>query len=127
MKEPILIVDDDQQMRQTLRDLLEEEGFLVDEAKDGEEAFQIMKKKSYGLVFMDIKMPHLDGFLSSTLIEIRKPETEIVFITGFADDDKIKRILNVFPKSSWLKKPADPKKILKIAKKYRERAQKKKQ
>lgn len=110
----ILIVDDDSGCRQTLRDILEQEGFFVDEAHDGEEACEIMRKKYHNLIFMDIKMPHLDGFLSSTFIGVKNPETEVVFITGYPKDEKVSRILDVIPRSNWLMKPADPQEILRI-------------
>ena len=111
----ILIVDDDLKYCQTLRDILEQGGFSVDEAYDGDEACEIMKKKHYNLIFMDIEMPNLDGFLSSTVIRVKNPEIEVVFITGYAKNEKINRILETIPRSSWFMKPVNPEEILKIA------------
>jgi len=111
----ILIVDDDSRYCQTLRDILEQGGFAVDEACDGDQACEIMKKKHYQLIFMDIEMPNLDGFLSSTVIRVKNPETEVVFITGYSKNEKISRILETIPRSSWFVKPVDPQEILRIA------------
>ena len=113
----ILLVDDDEKIRQTLRDILEEKGYLIDEARDGEEAFMIMKKDFHHLIFMDIMMPHLDGFLSATFIGLKHFDTEVVFITGKAQDAKIKKILEVIPRAYWFEKPVSPGKILEIAQK----------
>jgi DNA-binding response OmpR family regulator len=110
----ILLVDDDEKIRQTLRDILEEKGYLIDEACDGEEAYMIMRNDFHHLIFMDIKMPHLDGFLSATFIGL-KHNPEVVFITGQAKDAEVKRILEGIPSSCWFEKPVDPGKILEIA------------
>ena len=117
----ILLVDDDEKIRQTLRDILEEKGYFVDEACDGEEALMIMRKDFHHLIFMDIEMPHLDGFLSATFIGLKHFDTEVVFITGKAEDAKVKRILEVIPKAYWFEKPVSPDKILGIAQKRAEK------
>jgi CheY-like chemotaxis protein len=117
----ILIVDDDGKIRQTLRDILEEKGYLVNEARDGEEAFMIMRKDFYHLIFMDIMMPHLDGFLSATFIGLKHFDTEVVFITGNAQVAGVKRILEVIPRAYWFEKPVSPDKILEIAQRRAEK------
>jgi DNA-binding response OmpR family regulator len=117
----ILIVDDDVKFCQTLRDILEEEDFFVDEAHDGEEACEIMRKKYHNLIFMDIKMPDFDGFLTSLLVGKNRPGTELVFVTGYQEDEEVKKLLDAIPKSSWLKKPVDPREVIKIAKQHREK------
>lgn len=117
----ILIVDDDAKFCQTLRDILEEENFFVNEAHNGEEAHEIMKKEFHTLIFMDIKMPYFDGFLTSVLIGKNRPGTELVFVTGYQEDERVKKLLETVPKSSWLKKPVDPGEVIKIAKQHREK------
>lgn len=57
----ILIVDDEKSIRMTLREILEYEKYDVDEAKDGEEGLEMMKKKNYDIILCDIKMPKMDG------------------------------------------------------------------
>lgn len=118
----ILIIDDDVKFCQTLRDILEEENFFVDEAHNGEEAYEIMKKEFPALIFMDIKMPGFDGFLTSVLVGRNRPGTELVFVTGYQEDEGVKKLLDAVPESSWLKKPVDPGKVLKIAKQHREKS-----
>jgi two-component system nitrogen regulation response regulator NtrX len=57
----ILVVDDEKTIRFTLREILEYEKFKVDEAKDGEEGFEMLKQGNYDLILCDIKMPRMDG------------------------------------------------------------------
>jgi len=57
----ILVVDDQQAIRKTLRDILEFEKYTVDEAVDGLDCMVKLKKAAYDVVVMDIKMPKMDG------------------------------------------------------------------
>jgi CheY-like chemotaxis protein len=67
MRRSILLVDDDPNVRMTLRDLLEHEGFVVHTARDGHHAIQMLEKIDVpDLILLDYKMPNMDGrqFLS---------------------------------------------------------------
>ena len=57
----ILIIDDEQSIRNTLREILEYEAFAVTDAKDGEEGIKLLRENSFDAVLCDIKMPKLDG------------------------------------------------------------------
>ncbi len=57
----ILIVDDEKSIRYTLRDILEYEKYEVDEAKDAQEALELLQKNNYDVVLCDVKMPNMDG------------------------------------------------------------------
>lgn len=57
----ILIIDDEKVIRATLREILEYEKFIVDEAKDGEEGLKKLQEEEYDLVLCDVKMPKMDG------------------------------------------------------------------
>jgi CheY-like chemotaxis protein len=59
----ILIVDDDQDIRETLRDLLDDEGYAVQDAADGAEAMEILLSSPHRLiVLLDLVMPRMNGF-----------------------------------------------------------------
>ncbi|MBF9046419.1 response regulator [Rhodobacterales bacterium LSUCC0031] len=64
----VLIVEDNSINRIVLRDLLEQDGHQVDEAHDGQEGVECVKRKSYDLVFMDISMPVMDGVAATRAI-----------------------------------------------------------
>lgn len=74
----ILIVDDEEKIRNMIRKYAEYEGFQTDEAKDGLEAVQKCEKNKYDLCVMDIMMPNLDGF--SAVKEIKKTHPRMPFI-----------------------------------------------
>lgn len=66
----ILIVDDESQIREVIREYAEFEGFEVTEAEDGMEAVGICKEEDFDIIILDVMMPKLDGF--STCKEIKK-------------------------------------------------------
>ena len=57
----ILIIDDEQPIRASLREILEYEGHTIDEAEDGADGVITAQKKQFDVVFCDIKMPKMDG------------------------------------------------------------------
>ncbi len=83
----ILIVDDEKGIRNTLRDILEYEKYAVDEASDGLEGLEKIKKNNYDVVFCDIKMPKMDGMemLDAALKE--KADLPIVVISGHGNTE----------------------------------------
>lgn len=57
----ILIIDDEQSIRTTLKEILEYEKYTVSEAKDGEEGFKLLSKEKFDVTLCDVKMPKMDG------------------------------------------------------------------
>ncbi len=57
----VLIVDDDEEIRALLRDMLVEEGFDVDTARDGREALALLERESGWIILLDVMMPNMDG------------------------------------------------------------------
>lgn len=74
----ILIVDDEQSIRETLREILDYEGYEIEEAPDGEAALNLIKKFNYDAVLCDIKMPKMDGI--ELLEKAREYAEELPFI-----------------------------------------------
>lgn len=89
-KAPILVADDDENVRDTTSTLLELFGYRVIQAKDGKDTIEKFKKFMPEIVFLDIKMPKLDGY--ETFFEIKKefPNAKIIFMTAHADYSKWK-------------------------------------
>ncbi len=83
----ILIVDDEEAIRRTLRDILEFEKYQVDEARDGMEAVVKLKREKYDVMIMDIKMPKMDGMEALERIQILKPDLPVIMISGHANID----------------------------------------
>lgn len=90
MKENILIVDDDKDIRDLISLYLEGEMFYTDKASNGEEALKKLEERNYSLVILDIMMPKKDGM--ETLIEIRKKyKMSVIFLTAKTEEiDMIK-------------------------------------
>lgn len=83
----ILIVDDEPQIRHSLRDILEFESYTVSEATDGLNGLAQIKKKNFDLVLLDIKMPKMDGMETLERIQILRPDIPIIMISGHANID----------------------------------------
>ncbi len=86
-KVKIIIVDDEEPIRIALRDILEYEGYEVDEAKDGEEGLKAIKKEEYYVALCDLKMPKMDGFELLKKVDEAKYSTQIIMITAFGSTD----------------------------------------
>jgi two-component system, NtrC family, nitrogen regulation response regulator NtrX len=78
----VLIVDDESAIRESLRGVLEDEGYTVTDAASGEACLDQLQQKSFDLVLLDIWLPGIDGL--QTLEQIRKLETapEVIIISG---------------------------------------------
>jgi DNA-binding NtrC family response regulator len=84
---PILIVDDEASMRESLRDWFLEAGYQAETARDGEEALKLIGEKNYGLLILDLKLPGLDGI--EVLKKARKshPDLRGIIITAYPSVD----------------------------------------
>ncbi|MBP7184659.1 MAG: sigma-54-dependent Fis family transcriptional regulator [Saprospiraceae bacterium] len=83
----ILIVDDEISIRRTLKDILESEKYDVEEAVDGLDCTEKIKKTEYDVIILDIKMPKMDGMEALEKIQEISPETPVIMISGHADID----------------------------------------
>jgi DNA-binding NtrC family response regulator len=84
----ILVIDDEEVMRESLAAWLREDGYSVDTAASGKEGIRLSAEKDYAISFIDLKMPGgIDGI--ETMLEIRKqrPEASIIIITAYATVD----------------------------------------
>jgi signal transduction histidine kinase len=85
MAETILLVDDEEGIRNVLGIALEDSGYHVLKATSGEEALSIFRSNNPTIVLTDIKMPGMDGLELLQKIKEESPETEVVMITGHGD------------------------------------------
>lgn len=85
----ILVADDEEKIREVIREYAQFEGYDVDEAKDGMDAVEMCRKTSYDAVIMDVMMPRLDGF--SACKEIRKNgDTPVLMLSARGEEyDKL--------------------------------------
>lgn len=85
-KPSILIVDDEKAARYGMKKLLEKDNYLVNEAKNGADAMQIIKTQHPALVFLDINMPHLDGMKTMEMINAMENPPLVVIVTAYGSE-----------------------------------------
>ena len=93
--EKVLVVDDDQVLRESLQKALRFNGFLVKSATNGQEAVNACREEKFDLVVMDVNMPLMDGL--EALTEIKKMNNSIIVIilTAFSNiNDAVKAVKN---------------------------------
>jgi DNA-binding response OmpR family regulator len=94
----ILLVEDEQYLRELYQEILIEQGFKVETASEGEEGFNKLKQGGYDLVILDIILPKLNGL--EIMRKIRsdpplRPNKKVVFLTNLDKDEEIKEALQL--------------------------------
>ena len=110
-----LIIDDDLSKCETMVDILQKKGFQVTQVNSGEEAKKKIKEKDYDLVFVDAKMPVMNGL--ETYLELRKIQPNIKAIMATAYRQEVETIVKEAIKNdlyTCLYKPIDVNNLLKI-------------
>jgi DNA-binding response OmpR family regulator len=103
----VLVVDDDKILRETLRDILLFNGFVVSEACDGSTAIDLLFGNKYDLVITDILMPERDGF--DVIAESKKRGTMVLAISGggFISSELYLRMASELGADDVISKPFD--------------------
>ena len=81
----LLVVDDDRNHREMLRDLLEEWGYAVTTAEGGEEATALCRERPFDLVLMDLRMRGMSGIEATRAVKAYNPAIPILIMTAFSD------------------------------------------
>lgn len=93
----VLLVDDEDQLRKVMRDLLERDGYRVEEARDGVEALDQVDRHAPDIIVLDLNLPGLDGY--GVLSHLRsRPATEeipVVVLTARGDEDNEVRVFEM--------------------------------
>jgi DNA-binding response OmpR family regulator len=79
----ILIVDDDETIRKSITTVLEEKGYLIDTAENGQAAISKSDKEVYNLALIDIRLPDMDGVQLLTALKETTPKMVKIIITGY--------------------------------------------
>lgn len=79
----VLVIEDEADLRALMADLLQEEGYAVESARDGVEGLRLIAQRMPDLILLDIKMPVMDGRMFVELLMARYPErAPIVVVTA---------------------------------------------
>jgi two-component system response regulator PilR (NtrC family) len=90
----ILVVDDDQGMREFLEIMLTQEGYRVSTASDAGKALSYCRKENFDLVITDLKMPKMDGIGFLRAVKDLSPETLVILITAYASGETAVTAMN---------------------------------
>ena len=107
----ILIIDDERSIRNSLKEILDDEGYDVDVAENGQQGVEMVEKEKYDVVFCDIKMPIMDGVETLGKLTAMGLDSAIVMISGHAD---VSTAVDCIKKGAFdfIEKPLDLNRIL---------------
>ncbi len=111
----ILIVEDDQFLREFYEELLQAEGFTIDTAEDGELGLAKAKQGGYSLILLDIMMPKKDGLQVLRDLKVSPPERingPIVVLTNLGQDIVIKQCFALGAVGYLIKSAMNPDQVL---------------
>src|SRR5919198_1892578 len=78
----ILIVDDERGIRDTLRAVMEDEGFAADAVATGEECLKALGRRAYGCILLDVWLPGIDGLETLKQLRATGSDAAVVIISG---------------------------------------------
>ncbi|RLI20765.1 hypothetical protein DRO54_05385 [Candidatus Bathyarchaeota archaeon] len=128
MGEParILIVDDDESIREVLTSILTDEGYIVDAVSTGEEAIKATHENFYNLALIDIRLPDMEGTKLLTKLKDTVPKMRKIIITGYPTLQNAIEAVN-FGADAYIVKPINMEDALKtIQKQLQKQAEEKK-
>lgn len=106
----VLLIDDDDGIRELMRKIIEKEGFDAIVAMDGKDGLEIFKKEKPEIIITDLKMPKVDGMEVLHTVKKIAPDTEVIIVTGYGDYDTVITALREGA-IDYLKKPIDFKEL----------------
>lgn len=114
----ILVVDDRLEDRQLFADILIDKEYQVTTAKDGYEAIELVRKNNFSIIFIDVKMPGIDGIQTFEQIHEIRPDIPVIMITGYSVEEMLKEAVD---KGAYacLHKPLDMEKIIQLVEEVR--------
>lgn len=125
MNKKILVVEDDQFLREFYQELLTAEGYFVDMAAEGETAELKIQQNEYDLVLLDIMLPKKDGVQILRDLKIhppKSPQVPIVVLTNLGQDTIIKECFSLGAAGYIIKSAMNPDQILTEIKSYLSKA-----
>jgi len=111
----ILVVDDQFADRETLKAILEDKGYRVATANDGAEAIEMVKSRHYDIIFLDVRLPDMNGVETFEQVKKIDPGATVIMMTGYTEEDLVKRAMNSGA-YTCLHKPFDMEKVITLVK-----------
>ena len=124
-KAEVIIIEDDEEILESLKEILQSEGYEVDAATDGEEGIKKCRAKPFDIALLDIKLPGMDGTKVLEILHKEFPNMIKIMITGYPSLENAVASLKKGA-DAYLMKPVNPSNLLKVIdEKMNERAQRK--
>ncbi|MBM4054666.1 MAG: response regulator [Planctomycetes bacterium] len=116
MRNTILVIDDEESVRKSFTLALEDSGYGVDTAESGEKGIKMLQNKRYGIIFLDLKMPGMDGVETLKKIREKDKDTPVYVVTAFHEEffSKLQKLTKAGIKYEITDKPLDSDMILLI-------------
>ena len=118
----ILVVEDEKYLRELYVEILQEQGYEIHQATDGQEAYTAMLNGGYDLVLLDIMLPKMDGLkiLEKLKNETppQKPNNVIVILSNLGQDSVIAQCLALGARGTMIKSDYTPNQIVETIKRY---------
>jgi DNA-binding NtrC family response regulator len=111
-----LIVDDDQEIRNTLTSILENEGYLVETAENGKKAIRLCEKTPFDVALIDIELPDIKGTELLHILKEKQPKMVRMIITGHPSVENAAKSVNE-KADGYITKPFDIPELLGMIKK----------
>ncbi len=115
MKKHILIVDDEPSIRDICKDILEDEGYRITVAVDGQDAVDKMDYFDFDLFLVDMSMPRISGLELMRVIKNKQPFAVIIILTGFASVHGAVKAIHEGA-FHYIAKPTDPDELIYVVK-----------
>ena len=106
MSEKVLLVDDEKEFLEVMAERMQARGMIVTTAESADQALTLIGKESFDAIIMDFQMPGMDGMEALKTIKNKKPEMQIILLTGYATIEKTVEAMKVGA-TDFLEKPAD--------------------
>ncbi len=89
----ILVVDDEEMMRNLLERILSREGYKIKTAEDGLQALEVLKSEKIDIIISDMKMPRMNGFELLNVVKKEYPDIGVIIMTAYGDTYTVKDAL----------------------------------
>lgn len=117
----VLIIEDDEMLRQLYIDILAQAGFTVDSAADGAEGFTKIQSGGYDLILLDIMLPHMDGLTILGKLKTTPPVTPnkaIVVLSNLGQDTAISQAVSLGARGYMIKSDYTPDQVIAEVRRY---------
>ncbi len=106
MSEKVLLVDDEEDFLEAMAERMRARDMEVTTASSAREAFKKMESETFDAIVLDFQMPEMDGMEALKSIKAKRPESQIILLTGFATVEKGVQAMKEGA-ADFMEKPAD--------------------